>query len=1175
MNRLAFQVTCIIALAVALIWSVWPLNKTLRLGRDLRGGVSLVYAVKMPVDAQPELVLKQVIEVLKQRVNPTGVLDISFVPQGRDRIEVIMPLPGADVRQKQLTFRQALADLVKRSGIDGTDLEQSLVTGTTAQRFGSSDPLFQQRLTQLQAAFDEVKSSKIALQEAIQSGGDVSAAENALAKSDLSLESKMVGIAGKGISESRLLRVLALDNSPRPIRNGSGDIEMESNGTPRMGASDRERGLQAIRNEFAGSAKDIDATLVAFTEYDSIRTSLDDPEDLKRLFRGAGVLDFRIAMSNRMPEGVNPEQMRKELAERGPIGSTSALAAWFPINDPKQWGDTPAQIDALLSDPASFFAGRDLIGASYDGKPYVLLATSAEKILTHTGSGHSWSLESASRSIDELGRTSIAFRLDTTGGQEMGRLTGPNIGRAMAIVLDGQVYTAPTLQSRIGGNGQITGSFDEDEIKYLIRVLSSGALEGQLSSEPVSMNVLGPSIGADNLERGLAAVMLSIGVTAVAMLLYYFVAGFIANLSLIVNAAIIFGVMAFMDATFTLPGLAGISLSVAMAVDANVLIYERIREEMIDNQESLRNAIRLGFARAFSAIFDGNITNLSVCLVLILFAGTEVKGFGVTMAIGVFATFISGLWITRVLLAVWSGWMGQRTLPMLPVQFPAVARALKPNIDWITLRPMLLGGSLVVALLGVIMVMIRGGDIFETEFRGGVSMTMTTRQAKSGEDADATGRLLLSRVDVENKIRAFGVSKASDPILSQLESANVLSVGEQTKDFRASSFQIKVGNPTSIDDESKITSSVTNAVVGVLASDLDARLPSTFTGVGDTSHASHTYPLEKDKLGDNIARSGSQSSVGSFRGGVAVVIDNINPPITTADLQERITRLRNQPDFSEIAGRDTLVVGLTPADSAQPDQGQTSVAVLVSDPQINSLKGSIDAWDSNLAAKEWKLVSSAVAQGTTLDQVSSFSPAVARTLVANATVAVLMSLFLMLGYIWVRFGSLRFSFATVLAVLFNLAVCLGFLSISRALGDTTFGASILMSDFRIDLNVVAGLLTIVGYSLNDTVVILDRIRENRGKATYVTRAVVNLSINQTFSRTLLTGGSTIATAIILYSLGGTGIRPFAVTFLVGLIAGTFSSIAIAGTIIYRKNEDPTAQEMSESDSRANAKVLPA
>ena len=1175
MNRLALQVTFVLVLTLSLIWSVWPLNKSLRLGKDLRGGVSLVYSVKMPADAQPELVLKQVIDVLKQRVNPTGVLDISFVPQGRDRIEVVMPLPGSDVRQKQLTFRQTLTELVKKSGIDAGELARHLQDGTTAQRFGATDNAFKEKMTRLQSAYDLAKTSKDALQQATQSGANVAEAENALAKAELALETQMDGVAGKGLSESRLLRVLALDNTPRPVRLATGGVELQDNGNPKMGPSDRERGLQAIRNEFPSSAKDLDTTLLAFAEYDAIRTSLDDPEDLKRLFRGAGVLDFRIAMSNRTPEGVNPDQMRKELAERGPAASSSALAAWFPINDPKQWGETPAQIDALISDPATYFANRDLIGASYDGKPYLLLATSAEKILTHSGSGHSWSLERASRSIDELGRTSIAFRLDTTGGQEMGRLTGPNIGRAMAIVLDGQVYTAPNLQSRIGGSGQITGSFDEEEIKYLIRVLSAGALEGQLSPEPVSMNVLGPSIGADNLDRGLAAVMLSIGVTAVAMLLYYFVAGFIANLSLIVNAAIIFGVMAFMDATFTLPGLAGISLSVAMAVDANVLIYERIREEMIDNQESLRNAIRLGFARAFSAIFDGNITNLIVCLVLILFAGTEVKGFGVTMAIGVFATFISGLWITRVLLAVWSGWMGQRTLPMLPVQFPAVARALKPNIDWITLRPMLLGGSLVVALLGVIMVMIRGGDIFETEFRGGVSMTMTTRQAKNGEDADATGRLLLSRVDVENKIRAFGVSKASDPILSQLESANVLSVGEQTKDFRASSFQIKVGNPTSVDDESKITSTVTNAVVGVLASDLDARLPSTFTGAGDVSHASHTYPLEKEKLGDNIARPGLQSSVGSYRGGVAVVIDNINPPITTADLQERIARLRNQPDFSEIAGRDTLVVALTPVDSAQPDQGQTSVAVLVSDPQMNSLKGSIDAWDSNLAAKEWKLVSAAIAQGTMLDQVSSFSPAVARTLVANATVAVFMSLFLMLGYIWVRFGSFRFSFATVLAVLFNLCVCVGFLAISRTLGDTTFGASILMSDFRIDLNVVAGLLTIVGYSLNDTVVILDRIRENRGKATYVTRAVVNLSINQTFSRTILTGGSTIATAIILYSLGGTGIRPFAVTFLVGLIAGTFSSVAIAATIVYRKSEDPTAQEKSESDSRANSNALPA
>ena len=194
----------------------------------------------------------------------------------------------------------------------------------------------------------------------------------------------------------------------------------------------------------------------------------------------------------------------------------------------------------------------------------------------------------------------------------------------MAIVLDGQVYTAPTLQSRIGGSGQITGSFGEEEIRYLIRVLSAGALEGQLSPEPVSVSVLGPSLGSDNLQKGLLAVGLSVIVLAVVKILYYLVAGAIADLSLIVNAVVLFAVMAFMDATFTLPGLAGVALSMAIAVDANVLIYERIREELVINKEPLRNAIKLGFSRAFAAIFDGNIANLIICTVLVLFAGTEI-----------------------------------------------------------------------------------------------------------------------------------------------------------------------------------------------------------------------------------------------------------------------------------------------------------------------------------------------------------------------------------------------------------------------------------------------------------------------------------------------------------------------------------------------------------------------
>ncbi|MGA1266464.1 MAG: protein translocase subunit SecD [Phycisphaerales bacterium] len=1172
MKRPGLHVLFVLALAATLFWLVWPPKDSLRLGKDLRGGVSLTYAVKIPPDADSQQVLKQVIEVLKQRVNPTGVLDISFAPQGRDRIEVVMPLPSAEVQAQQGKFRKVLASLVERTRIEADELDRALTDGKAVERFGGANADTQARMRSLQEAWDTVAARRGDLDTARSSGGTVDAAEQALAEAELDLERTREGLEGRGIKESRMLAILALDDTPQTLRDPStGKPRIGPDGRTEKGPSPRAKAIESLRGEYPAAVAEIDATLAAWNDYAALRTSLDDPEDLKRLFRGAGVLEFHIAVSERVPEGVNPASMRQELAERGPIAGQSPVAAWFPVQDPRQWADTPAEQARLEQDPASFFAGRDMVGGQYDGRAYLLLYTAPEKSLTHSGT-RAWSIERANRSIDDLGRTSVAFQLDQAGGQEMSRLTGPNVGRPMAIVLDGQVYTAPTLQSRIAASGQITGSFGEEEIKYLIRVLSAGALEGQLSGEPVSVNVLGPSLGADNLSRGLQAVLLSVLVTAVLMLAYYLVAGVVADISLLINAMIIFGVMAFMDATFTLPGLAGVALSIAMAVDANVLIYERIREELVNNRESLRNAIRIGFRRALSAIFDGNVTNLIVCLVLILFAGTEVKGFGVTMAIGVFATFISGLWVTRVLLSLWNDRLGQRSLPMLPVLVPGVSRVLTPRVDWIAFKPMLLGFSLVVAGVCVAGVVSRGGDIFDTEFRGGVAMTMTTRAAQTGEPSDEAGRLLLDRAEVERRVQAIGQRASADPILAELQAATVLTVGQPTADFRASSFQIKSANPAGAVDEDRITSAVTGAVVAEFAQEMDARLPSSFKGKDDPAHAPYTFALDRSTVGACIGRGDVRRPVGNFRGGVAIVLDDVEPPVTAEDLAQRLVRLRNQPDFAAQSGRDVEVVGMDPAATPDGKQGFRSLAVLVRDPEIDGPQVDLAIWEARLAAPEWKLAAAALGQGTTLDQVSSFSPAVARSLVANAVVAVILSLLLMLGYIWIRFGSLRYSASTVIALLFNLCVCLGLLSFTGVVSRTGWGAQLLVSDFRIDLNVVAGLLTIVGYSLNDTVVIMDRIRENRGKAPYVTRAVVNSSINQTFSRTVLTGGTTVGTALILYALGGTGIRPFAFTFLVGLIAGTFSSVAIAAPLVYARRIDPTA---ADDPRRATAAALPA
>jgi SecD/SecF fusion protein len=310
--------------------------------------------------------------------------------------------------------------------------------------------------------------------------------------------------------------------------------------------------------------------------------------------------------------------------------------------------------------------------------------------------------------------------------------------------------------------------------------------------------------------------------------------------------------------------------------------------------------------------------------------------------------------------------------------------------------------------------------------------------------------------------------------------------------------------------------------------------------------------LDRDTLGEAISRDGAGVPIGEFRGGVAVVIDEIDPPIGVEEVSQRLNRMRNQPDFSQSAGRQVDVIGLKAADPTKPEDGFTSVAILVFDPNLDSFTVEVDTWDRELAKEEFQLVQAALLREASLEQVSSFSPKVAENLAASAIVAVVLSLIGMLVYIWFRFGSLRYSLCAIAALVFNICICLGAIALSVMIGEKTFGSFRLLDEFRIDLNVVAGLLTIVGYSLNDTIVIMDRIRENRGKLSYATKDVVNNSINQTFSRTILTSGTTITSAVILYSLGGTGIRPFAFTFLVGLIAATYSSVVIAAPLTWIK-----------------------
>ena len=1168
-----WKLLLIVGIIAVCVVSIVPPSQKIRLGKDLRGGVSLVYAVNVPEDANRDEVIAQVIDVLKQRVNPQGVLDIAFQPQGADRIEVVMPLPSPEVRVKQEAFQEELTNLVSEASISEVQLESALAAGTAVQQFGGTDADRIGQLEQLQKLTRGILEDREKLQAVMAStevdGAEVNRLQDSIALAEIRSEQLVGDLVSTRLPEARVQAVLSLPDTKRTAVGDDGVIvEVPSRRAEQLGE---------LSKEFPHLGTKLEALVETFNDYETVRSGLDDPEDLKRLLSGAGVLEYRIAVTTNDPQGVNPDDMRAQLIERGARNTDSNVAAWFAINDVKQWADSREQLASLEADPAGYFASRRLVAAERDGIIYLLLYTTPENSMTHDG-GEEWSMQRTYRTVDDLGRDAVGFSLDTNGGRLMSQLTGPNVGQPMAIVLDDQVFSAPNLNSRIADRGVITGNFSGEELDYLIRVLAAGALGARLSEEPISTSVLGPSIGADNLYKGLEAVFLAVIVVAILMLCYYFFAGLIADISLCLNALMIFGIMAMIDGTFTLPGLAGIALTVGMAVDASVLVYERIREELVNNKEDLRVAVRLGYKKAASAIFDGNITNLIVCFVLYQTAATEVKGFALTLSIGVLGTLFTTLFVSRFIFDVAVEGVGAKKFPglMLPVVIPAIHRLLQPSIDWIRWRRVFQVFSLVLAVTGLWLFISRGSDMLETEFRGGVSLTMSTRAAEGNEPASASGALLLPLSEVRERLRAVGEAAPAGTPVSELRNATVLTSGETTPDVEASAFQVKVANPPGTTDENAIESAIISAVVKEFSSQLDVIRPVQFSGEGEEAYAQRTFALEKARVGESIGRAELNVPTGDFRGGVAVVIENVDPAITAEDVAERIQRMRSQPDFADALSRRTEVIGLTAANPSDPSQGYSDFVVLVRDDEINSMEMDLEVWDTQLAKREWELISAALSREASLQQVSSFSPTVAQNLVASAIVAVILSLLGMLVYIWVRFGNLWYSLAAVTALCFNISVCLGALAISVMFGSESWAVGLRLEEFRIDLNVIAGLLTIIGYSLNDTIVILDRIRENKGRLPYASKVCVNASINQTFSRTVLTSGTTIVTALILFSLGGTGIRPFAYTFLIGLIAATFSSVAIAAPMVYRRDRSGGVTESTSlAGSGPDSPVLPA
>ena len=360
---------------------------------------------------------------------------------------------------------------------------------------------------------------------------------------------------------------------------------------------------------------------------------------------------------------------------------------------------------------------------------------------------------SIGQAIDYMGQPIVNFSTTDEGVRLFGRITGSHIGERMAIVMDQSVYSAPTIQSKITeGRGIITGSGTQEEAKDLSIVLRAGALPAEV--EIIEDRTVGPSLGRDSIAQGRTAALYSMILIAIFMILYYRVAGIIADCALVLNILFIMAALAGFHATLTLPGIAGIILTIGMAVDANVLIFERIREELRAGK-TVRAAIDAGYSNALSAILDANVTTFLVGVVLYQFGTGPIRGFALTLCIGIISSLFTAFFVTRVIFDLITRKSQGQTLSIGPVNLLANLR-----IPFLSFRTFGFGASAAVLLLGVVSVVginsirpgidFAGGTLLELHFDPPLQIEQIRGKLASVPVGDKT--LDLSK----NEIKQFG-----------------------------------------------------------------------------------------------------------------------------------------------------------------------------------------------------------------------------------------------------------------------------------------------------------------------------------------------------------------------------------------------------------------------------------
>ncbi|MFT6605821.1 MAG: preprotein translocase subunit SecD [Halocynthiibacter sp.] len=345
-------------------------------------------------------------------------------------------------------------------------------------------------------------------------------------------------------------------------------------------------------------------------------------------------------------------------------------------------------------------------------------------------------------SFDQNGRPAVSFKFNGSGARKFGDYTAENIGAPFAIVLDDEVISAPVIQSAIrGGSGQITGSFSIEESTNLAILLRAGALPAKLNF--LEERTIGPELGADSIQAGKIACIVAFAAVLIFMVLSYGTFGLFANIALIINVGLIFGLLSVVGATLTLPGIAGIVLTIGMAVDANVLVFERIREELRTAKGAGR-AIELGYEKALSAIIDANITTFITAVILFVMGSGPVKGFAVTLVFGIITSVFTAIYVTRAIVVMWMN-------PKRAKGFELKGLKLVPQEtkwDFFRRGRFTFGASVLAVVLSIGLFVMMGLN-FGIDFRGGTTIrTQSTQVVDVGAYRAAIAPLGLGDVSV-------------------------------------------------------------------------------------------------------------------------------------------------------------------------------------------------------------------------------------------------------------------------------------------------------------------------------------------------------------------------------------------------------------------------------------------